>query len=145
MGRRQLSMTPNEPFSERRLLRGSDVGPTPGREISMTWVAAALTVVILAGAGIWFATSVGWDDSIPAGRIGWQQERATGCDRIVAAGQVWEPATDVGRTWQSVRGAPPVGRRLLVHHRLFYPATYALMADDGTRVSISPASICGTH
>jgi hypothetical protein len=137
-------MTTSDLLSERRLLRGSDVGPTPRREISMRWVVAALIVVLLAGAGIWFATSVGWDDSIPAGTYRYQAIPG-GCDRILAGGRIWLPASEVGPNWQSVTGATPVGRRMVVHHRLFYPSTYTLVADDGTRISLSPATICGTH
>ena len=104
----------------------------------MRWVVAALTVVILAGAGIWFATSVGWDDSIPAGTfrlpgatLGLRSDPRGGADL----------ASCVGRL-RDLDGRPPGatrGERVVVHHRLFYPSTYTLVADDGTHVADQPS------
>ncbi len=110
----------------------------------MKWVVAALVVVLMAGAGIWFATSVGWDDSIPAGTFRYQATPGA-CDRILVAGRVWLPASEVSANGWFTSGAPPVGKRVLVHHQWFHSPTYTLMADDGTRVPLSQVMICSAH
>jgi hypothetical protein len=126
-------MTTNDP--------ASDFGPTTHREILVKWVVAGLVVLLLAAAGIGFASFVGRDSSVPAGTVHWR-EMPTACDRISAAGRIWLPASDVGPNWQSVTGTPPTGHRVVVRHRWFRRTTYTLIADDGSRVPLSEAMIC---
>ena len=125
---------------ERRPLRGSDVGPTPRREIPMKWVVAALTVVLLAAAGIWFATSIGWNDGGPAGTE--RPYERPGCDRVPRPAAL-RPG-DRRRPDRAVRLETATRRRpVVVHHRWFHPDLHPRRRRRSQRAD-QRDSVCGT-